>query len=309
MRKRLKNHREVTHFWANQSQEQGSSGNMFFEGDTIYSYGHHFKIARLVKDHYGRTVALFNNEDYSVSTSKHKSYTYSAASHLKVFTVPNLDGGHLENIRYLLNLIQKQKDHFKRDRSGYKWAIDNVRGDVEKVFDYINRFGVKIETFEKDDKKTLLFLARHKKQPFTKSELEELKKYKVRNEKYKTRVLEKERAQAEQWKRDALKRQEEVKKNRQAWLDGKDVYYSSIWNGTVELRVKGDRIQTSQGAEISVKMALKLWDRIKTHQSVEGFDFGPYKADGIKDNVLTVGCHNIPLSEIERIAGIIGNNS
>ena len=46
MRKLLKNHSEVAHFWANQVQGQGKSSNMFFEDGIIYSYGYHFPIAR-----------------------------------------------------------------------------------------------------------------------------------------------------------------------------------------------------------------------------------------------------------------------
>ncbi len=89
-------------------------------------------------------------------------------------------------------------------------------------------------------------------------------------------------------------------------MAGEDVCFTTTFDQPVVLRVKGDRVQTSQGAEISVKMALRLWDRIKARQSVQGFDFGPYKADGIQDDVLTVGCHKVLLHEIKRIAVSLG---
>lgn len=46
MRKVLKSTDEVMHYWANKVQSEGRAGNVFFEGDKVYSYGRHFVIAR-----------------------------------------------------------------------------------------------------------------------------------------------------------------------------------------------------------------------------------------------------------------------
>jgi hypothetical protein len=40
-------HNEVAHAWAHQTGRCHRGHHMFYEGDTIYSYGHHFPIARL----------------------------------------------------------------------------------------------------------------------------------------------------------------------------------------------------------------------------------------------------------------------
>lgn len=79
MRTVLKDAREVGHVWAAQSQNEGRAGNIFFRNATIYSYGHHFPMARIytVTDT-GERVALINPNRYSVSTAKHQSYTRSA---------------------------------------------------------------------------------------------------------------------------------------------------------------------------------------------------------------------------------------
>jgi len=76
------NAKEIAHLWANQSRDGAKGSNFYFEGDTIYSYGSHFPIAR----HYSGAV-LFTSKDYSVTTSKHKSFVRQACSHLEVFTV------------------------------------------------------------------------------------------------------------------------------------------------------------------------------------------------------------------------------
>ena len=51
----------------------GRTGHMFIEGDTIYSYGHHFPIARRSPQGF-----LFNSEGYSSTTGRHKSHVASA---------------------------------------------------------------------------------------------------------------------------------------------------------------------------------------------------------------------------------------
>ena len=72
------NHAEVCHVWASRSQSEGRASRVFFEGDTIYSYGRHFKIAEFRKMPNGETVVLFDNSTYSSSTSQHQSYTRQA---------------------------------------------------------------------------------------------------------------------------------------------------------------------------------------------------------------------------------------
>ena len=77
MTKRVKHvHRYdmVAHLWAHQSQDSARNPcrNFYFDGDTIYSYGSHFPIARHVETKRGRAV-LFTTRNYSVTTSGHKS--------------------------------------------------------------------------------------------------------------------------------------------------------------------------------------------------------------------------------------------
>ena len=68
-------HYEVAHRFANDIGTRCKGGNMFFEDDCIYSYGHHFCIAQKYKG-----KMLFTEEGYSNSTAKHKSIVRSACS-------------------------------------------------------------------------------------------------------------------------------------------------------------------------------------------------------------------------------------
>ena len=48
MRKHLRRNAEVAHFWAPRSRPEGQTKSMFFEGESIYSYGRHYEAGRLV---------------------------------------------------------------------------------------------------------------------------------------------------------------------------------------------------------------------------------------------------------------------
>src|SRR5574343_464878 len=73
MRKVLRNHMEVCHFWANRVQESGEVSNMRFEGNLLYSY------STPIAKHLSPTVTLFDSTSFSNSTSKHQSYARSAS--------------------------------------------------------------------------------------------------------------------------------------------------------------------------------------------------------------------------------------
>lgn len=66
-------HREVAEAFA-RGETKGSGSRMFIEGDTVYSYGRHFPIARRVS----ADVVVCNSNGYSGSTARHKSYVKSA---------------------------------------------------------------------------------------------------------------------------------------------------------------------------------------------------------------------------------------
>jgi len=81
-------HANLAHTWAQQSFSVGYSADrrMYFEGDTIYSYGRHYPMARFTSliDAKGRRIVLFKDDGYSVSTAKHRNHTSSALRGLNV---------------------------------------------------------------------------------------------------------------------------------------------------------------------------------------------------------------------------------
>lgn len=73
----MKTNQEVADAWAMGCRAE--SNHMFTDGETIYSYGYHFPIAKKVNGH-----VLFNHTRYSVTTSKHQSHVRRAMRYSNV---------------------------------------------------------------------------------------------------------------------------------------------------------------------------------------------------------------------------------
>lgn len=81
---------DVAHLWAHQLQSDARCSNtqLYFEGTTIYSYGSHFPVGKIVENKRGEKAYLFNPDRYSVTTSKHQEVVMGAipcaALHIRV---------------------------------------------------------------------------------------------------------------------------------------------------------------------------------------------------------------------------------
>lgn len=133
------NNSMVAHLWANEKRESANGSNFYFEGESIYSYGRHFEVGRIVRNKRGEKAYLINDTYYSSTTSKHQYYVREAIpTGSKVFSVGyNMSNtgnmafvtGRLESIK---DAIEKYK--FARTELPYQnvWgAFKNLMGCIE----------------------------------------------------------------------------------------------------------------------------------------------------------------------------------
>lgn len=125
MKKVFTNSREVLKLWTKQSQSEARCKNVFFVGDTVYSYGYHYELGRIVTFN-GIKVALINDSGYSVTTSKHISWARFAASSVGIVQLnwsgPLVaDAVELAMVRLQGEIMDSLFDHFARRKfwSGY----------------------------------------------------------------------------------------------------------------------------------------------------------------------------------------------
>ena len=60
-----------------EGKTSGKSANMFIEGNTLYSYGHHFPLVWKQKEINGNDIYIKNGDKYSLATSRHQSIVQS----------------------------------------------------------------------------------------------------------------------------------------------------------------------------------------------------------------------------------------
>lgn len=302
--KRVVGSGEVPHLWfhATQSEARNANRSLYFEGDTIYSYGRHFPIARHVAKGKDRAV-LFTTRSYSVTTSGHCSAVRMAIpAATKVFNVPHLSDSqlaHTDNLKDYLSRIEKLISVVARARSS--WTKEYRHREavvlVQEVRDYAKFFKVKLPKLPAvpaiDSQEMAAIKERESKSAAKKAETTKLEK---------ARQAELERTKVERWR------------------NGENV--GNLWNIPVMLRIRTfgadesaagavGRVETSLGAQIPITHALRglvfvraVMSRGEAYQkNGHTLYLGPYAVNKIDvDGTLHVGCHVISWAEIERIA-------
>ncbi len=80
----MASHLEVARRWAERHSPEGrakrdlAGHHVWMDGDSIFSYGRHFTIARWVTMPNGERVAFFTSRHYSISTTRHQSIVRGA---------------------------------------------------------------------------------------------------------------------------------------------------------------------------------------------------------------------------------------
>jgi len=289
---------ETAHIWSTATQEEGRNHNhtIFFHGLTIYSYGKHFPIARLIKD---TDIVLFTTENYSPTTGQHKGVVARAVGHKQLIYVPNVEEPYQ---------LTTNKYHAENLEAIHKEAIDLMgkatrartytQSYLDALQDRRNDAGLYLKTFRKEmDKAT----ARKWKRKIDKglATTEEVEKLQA-----KAKI-----AHAAQAKRDAAKRKlEMIEYNEQLpkWKAGDPDAYIPYWitpPPPASLRIKDGQVETTMGARIPLPDARKAYRIIKAGRgdSLKGQRIAYYTVTSITDKLLTVGCHRIELAEIDRI--------
>ncbi|TPJ33694.1 hypothetical protein [Mesorhizobium sp. B2-8-3] len=278
----MSSHNEVAHAWANQTGKHRKGHAMFYEGDTIYSWGHHFAIARRVQTAEG-IVVLLTNRTYSVSTTQHTSKVQSASLHFKTFRVVNPRGeNHHFNVRHYLQEISDTLEKSKRARSNKAWHYDRAVAMIEEVKDYIRVFEVEgFESINLDPEGIV-------------TGVRELAEASRRMEEA-TRLAREHQAKK--------RYREEVWPKLKAWLRNETgpVRFNTHTARPLP-RIEGDQVVTTWGATVPLPIATRLyWMAVKCRREHQGFvptieyRVGDFTLRHIKKNGdMVVGCHDIP---------------
>jgi hypothetical protein len=294
---------EVPHLWANQSVDyaRNAQGNLYFRGDTIYSYGSHFPMARLI----GGNRVLVSTRGYSSTTAGHLSSVRSAVRHMDILLVHNVmaDGvdSHLTNVSKMIETIEELAGKMSRARQNK----DYYKSEIVKVQLTLKQY-VEIMDIEKHlDAVQLEFL---KDSYFDVESPEYVSTLSDRVTRRAEAIIARDKIRKEQEKKEA-------KKSLKRWLNGEYVgsrIFDVLQTGPM-LRLSGDMVETSMGAKVPVaeaRLLAKVVDKVeqsKENLKPEDMRIGHYTINLITTTGdIVAGCHKIKAKEIKRFRKVMG---
>lgn len=285
---------DVAHVWAHQAQEsaRNRTGNLYFTGATIFSYGSHFPIAKHV-EHKGRKCILFTTRDYSSTTSGHKWEVQRAIPPgVTVFHVQHpTNSVRKEMLDEYAERITQLCREIAKGREG--WRQKARRSELAQLVDEANAFSK--------------FFGLRKK--FTApTNMDEIRAQVKREAK-----LLKRRQAAEQRRLEA-----EQAEALADWLQGGNKWPHGLEHDHLRLYENYDgskAVQTTQGATVPLKDVRKIAKLVLRHvksgqhwqTNGQKIQVGDYFLSAItSDGTVLVGCHKFKREEILRFAGVLG---
>jgi hypothetical protein len=298
---------QCAHVWAQQSQEHGRGASVSFRGPIFRSYA--TPVAAFVRDTLGRNVCLISNRRYSNTTARHISHARRAlADDVFVFNVHeaapggwNGDGGdHTVNLRHLAKDYEKQAERGMYAFEVDDWQRNGLRGSYNHMRYYALAFALPVPrvTAEPDSA---------------------IRQWDARQAALNASPR-RAAAAAAKARREAENLARRIAADTEAraqWMAGtvdNGYRYITCPLGGAMLRVTGDRVVTSWGAECPLEDARRVFalylrlvgkGEVITRGGLWGDEtrLGHFRLDSIDaDGNVTAGCHKIYRAELERVA-------
>jgi hypothetical protein len=261
------NNSELAHIYANQRQQHGrnSNGSFYFEGKTIYSYGSHFPIAKIIANESGDNCMLFTYRTYSNTTAKQISILRSATRQYKKIYCHTPNESHSSNFASWLQLSEHQAAKLQKAKKPELY-LNELGRLYSEVSEYAQFFNLAIPPM-------LLAVLSIK----DKSEnLEYMSKKAI--------LIKEAQKQA-----DKIQKQE-FKEAINKWFNGETQRLYKRCNIDF-LRVNENRVETTQAVQIPIEIAKRLHSKIKSNTLKVGESLLSYRVDQVGD-IIKIGCHN-----------------
>jgi len=264
-------HSEVCHIFAQRSQTEGRAGNIFFEGDTIYSYGRHYNLATFLNSE----AILINDKGYSSSTGKHIGIIRSATSQYKQFYYRGT------NLDYVYSTIKNDLLKSLSVARKPELYISQILGlwiSLNEFFDYMK---VKKKSDPKYKELKRIVNSLNSDSTNYKEKLSNLAK--------------KEAAKKKKEQRENLKHQLQKFYNHE---------YFNFFNcgdfDYVKISECQKYVETTQNVKIEIQDAKKLYRLIQLKKDIKGYKIGYYTVISI-NGTLKIGCHNINIDSVHTV--------
>jgi hypothetical protein len=277
MKKVFSNASDVIHLFAQRTQDEARSNNVFFEyGNKLYSYGHHYLLAEFITNSKGEQAVYINNKGYSVTTSKHISWAVNGLRQYKQFYETQINPQrvltHLETIADKLQRARKKELYINEAEHLYSKFIEYITWKEETPV-LLPQINTVIELFRGKD--VSVYFA-EKAELIKKAEQARIRKEKA-----------------------------EYKKRLKKFFSH-DTDYCPGENDYLRISQDGQYIETTQRVRVPIKEAVVLYKMILAGNDIKGYNISGYTVISI-NGVLKIGCHNINKNNMHEIGQKIMN--
>ncbi len=283
---------EVAHLFANQLHDSARNpgGNLFIQDNAIWSYGRHFCIAKFVTNKVGERKLLFTTRRYSNTTAKQISIVRHATNHIDKIYCPDPSDYASANIENFAAKIKSELAGLVSAKKPEKY-IEPAKYVYEQLKKYCEFIGNDIP-----------------KQATELIESADSGKYKE--------YLQGEKVRIEEEK--AIREAEEVKQAKamlakwRKFKTGRALFRRLGNRDYLRFNAETKRVETSQYVEIPEAIAKRAYNWIKTTIKTGGcsgecsYKIMDYEVKAVTDKLVTIGCHEIDIKEIDKLAKQLG---
>ena len=276
MKKVFSSHSKLDHAWANESQNEGRASNMFFKGNIIYSYGHHYEIARFIDAPNGQKVCFINQNGYSNSTTKHTIHVSRAIpKNIVKYYVPFVrSGGYYQkdnniSIEKLPTIIENMALNCKN------LCFDQIKARTNTCY-----FRQAASLYSNILEICILFNLDAPAMPDNYNDAENKFNFLVNT----------------QIQRDNIKSEKQLEKSKELltkWLNHE--FNGQLYNIPVHLRISkdGKNIETTKGASVEYTRGVELFNKLVNKENVNGHKINGFTLLENSSEAVTIGCHVI----------------
>lgn len=298
------NNSELSHIWANQTQSHGKGSNMFFEHSTIYSYGYHFKLAQFINNKEAQRCVFINSCSYSKSTAKHQSLVWRAIpQNIPFFKVVSFfndietsSTAHKDNLTHYINEAEKLQGLTIRANKLKMGYLNQLNGQMDIFIKYTLFFGLTdLTKFNPISGLGLTLKERYEKlTDWVKiyEDSEELLNWLIKQKENEKKATEKALIEAK----------EKIELFRQFKISS---IYANLGYYLLRYNKETENIETSGGVKMAKNIFLTAYQRLINKQLIKGQHVGDFTFNGIEGETVSVGCHKIPITEIQNIVAVL----
>lgn len=327
---------QIPHLWAHQTQSEARSAGgarLFFDGDTIYSYGIHFPIARIVvvksRGQPDRRCVFFTSRSYSVTTAHHIRMV-KRALHSRLGPVfygsdprrtPSQEVAALGTAIASCARDLKGMRGYARRGNAYRALLLDLENltrlaDLFRLQKEVPRLdrcltASEIESLEADLKR--LDAAEVNRQ-HTRARIMALREIEYQ-EQLAGRKSEWAAAERQLREQEASEQRERIERREEyltTWRAGGSVPHHFLDSGSVPtmLRIVGNQVQSSLGAEFPLDHGMRVMRLIRRiierrqtwHSNGRQIRLGRFQLDSINaDGTVHAGCHTVQGAEVLRV--------